>query len=312
MPGTKPQPQLKASLRSSTSSESPGPKKVVNPTDTQVEKGKISKMHETEGATVTAVSSAEIIESPVETMTVREEIKVLFEKMDRKMSKQFREMETKFSDFFDNFREELLALKTDMGESKEKLTSLSSKVLEIENSLEFQSKEQKDHEKKQDEKLDKVEKDLDKKIKDLDAKLMLLEKHDRKYNLLFYGIKEDHNENIYEKVRELFLTDLEMEEEKVQSMYFAHAHRLPSNSREGPRPLIVRFTSFEERESVLAHAPKLAGTRRRIVSDLPVPMKKERARLAKQAYDIRKKEGLQTRIKDKGLEVYLEIGRAHV
>ena len=39
----------------------------------------------------------------------------------------------------------------------------------------------------------------------------------------------------------------------------------------------------------------------------PVQMKNERGRLAKVAYKIRKEEKMQTRIKDKGLEVYLEV-----
>ena len=58
---------------------------------------------------------------------------------------------------------------------------------------------------------------------------------------------------------------------------------------------------------MLANAHKLAGSKRRILPDLPVVMKKERGRLAKEAYQIRKTEKLHTRIRDKGLEVYLEV-----
>ena len=99
---------------------------------------------------------------------------------------------------------------------------------------------------------------------------------------------------------------IDMDEERLQTMYFAHEHRLPSES-DGPKPIIVRFTSFEERDMVLSNAPKLAGGRRRIITDLPVQMKKERARLAKVAYRIHKEEKIQTRIKDKGLDGYLEV-----
>ena len=69
----------------------------------------------------------------------------------------------------------------------------------------------------------------------------------------------------------------------------------------------MRFAAYEDRELVLANAYKLAGTKRKILSDLPVVMKKERGRLASEAYKIRHDEELQTRIKDKGLDVYLEV-----
>ena len=50
----------------------------------------------------------------------------------------------------------------------------------------------------------------------------------------------------------------------------------------------------------------LAGTQRRIVVDLPKPMKRERNKLVKATYEIRKSERVQ-RIKDKGLKNDLEV-----
>ena len=58
---------------------------------------------------------------------------------------------------------------------------------------------------------------------------------------------------------------------------------------------------------MLSNAYKLVGSKRRIIADWPVQMKNERGRLSKIAYRIRKDELLQTRIKDKGLDVYLEV-----
>lgn len=57
----------------------------------------------------------------------------------------------------------------------------------------------------------------------------------------------------------------------------------------------------------MSNAPKLAGSRRRILSDLPVKMKEQRGKLAKEAYKIRHEEELQTRIREQGLEVFLEV-----
>ena len=40
--------------------------------------------------------------------------------------------------------------------------------------------------------------------KSLEDKLKLLEKHNRKYNLLFYGIQETENERVIDKLRTFF------------------------------------------------------------------------------------------------------------
>ena len=74
-----------------------------------------------------------------------------------------------------------------------------------------------------------------------------------------------------------------------------------------PKPIILRFASYADREMVLSNAYKLAGSKWRIVNDLPVIMKLKRKRLSNEAYKIRKSENLQTRIKDKGLSMYLQV-----
>lgn len=177
----------------------------------------------------------------------------------------------------------------------------------MERSIEFQAQTIEQSEIKQREKIDQTASDLESKIKMLNQKLMLLEKQDRKYNLLFYGVAEERAENVFEKVRQLCTDDLGLESEKVNNMYFAHGHRMLKEGSEGPRPIIIRFCSYQDRELVLSQAYKLAGSRRRILSDLPVEMKKERGRLAKVAYNVRQNEKFQTRIRDKGLSVFLEV-----
>ena len=46
------------------------------------------------------------------------------------------------------------------------------------------------------------------------------------------------------------------------------------------------FSSFDDRELVISQAFKLAGTGKKVLTDLPVP-KNERAKLARKAFDIR-------------------------
>ena len=75
----------------------------------------------------------------------------------------------------------------------------------------------------------------------------MLEKHDRKYNLIFYGFREEAKEDV---LRESFVNDLDLDEERVRNMYFSNGHRIPQKSP-GPKPIIFRFTSFEDRELIL-------------------------------------------------------------
>lgn len=247
----------------------------------------------------------------------RKEMKDYFENMDKNMDDRFTKMDEKFTRMFDSLTEEVVSMKNEMTETKgnvsrinTKVDEMETKVDDIEKSVEFQAGEladlKKDLRKERDERFDKVEKDLDKKINDLNSKLQLLEKHDRKYNLLFYGIKEEPNEDVFDKIKGILCTDMKIEEERVERIYFAHGHRLPTEGQ-GPRPIIIRFTAFEDRELILSKAKLLAGSRRRILVDLPVVMKKERDRLAKVAFEIRQKEKLQTRIIDRGLNVHLQV-----
>ena len=76
--------------------------------------------------------------------------------------------------------------------------------------------------------------ELNSKMVEMDKKLKLLEKHDQKYNLLFYGFTEEYNENIHETMRESFTQDLKIDKERVRNMYFAHGHRMPSKNP-GPK-----------------------------------------------------------------------------
>ena len=217
-------------------------------------------------------------------------------------------LDEKFSSRFNELRTDIKGINAEVKDAKRNIEEVSGKVKDIEKSLEFQANQLKVSDDKQEENLKKIKLEIDSKLEELNKKILLMEKHGRKYNLLFYGFPEERaGDNIYENMRNVFIEDLHLDSDKVENMYFANAHRLASEYSDGPRPIIMRFTSFEERELVLANAHKLAGSRRRILPDLPVVMKKERGRLAKEAYQIRKNEKLHTRIRDKGLEVYLEV-----
>lgn len=94
-------------------------------------------------------------------------------------------------------------------------------------------------------------------------------------------------------------------------MIFSSCHRFPT-AAEGPRPIIVRFVSFEDRETVYSKflMPVLRDEKKRILTDLPLELKIKRSKLAKEAFKIRKDEGVQTRIQEKCVSVYLEVRKS--
>lgn len=245
-------------------------------------------------------------ENEGEYIAFQEELRAMLMSMEERMSKRFEQIDSKFTRIFNGLKAEISSLRTDVTETKSHIDIIETKVKDMEESIEFNAATVKEVEKGQDGKLAAFQQKLEEKIKELDNKLLLLEKHDRKYNLLFYGVSEEQNENVIDIVRELFKNDLEIEEDRVNGMYFISGHRIPSESQ-GPKPIILRFSSSEDKDLVMSQSYKLAGSKRRILVDLPLPMKKERARLAREAYKIRQHEHLQTRIREKGLDVFLQV-----
>lgn len=238
----------------------------------------------------------------------QEELRTMLMSMEERMSKRFEQIDSKFTGIFNGLKAEISSLRADVTETKSQVDMIETKVKDMEESIDFNAVTVREVEKGQEDKLAAAEQRLEEKIKELDNKLLLLEKHDRKYNLLFYGVSEEQNENVIDTLRELFKNDLEIGEDRVNSMYFISGHRIPSESN-GPKPIILRFSSSEDKDLVLSKSYKLAGSKRRILVDLPLPMKKERARLAREAYKIRQHEHLQTRIREKGLDVILQVRR---
>ncbi|VDH99358.1 Hypothetical predicted protein [Mytilus galloprovincialis] len=126
------------------------------------------------------------------------------------------------------------------------------------------------------EKLFKQKIDLQQQIDELKEKSILLEKHDRKYSILIYGIDDSNpEENIYATTRKLFSEKLLRDAPQANSMPLANAHRVPTHGK-GPKPILVRFVHFGDKQLVMSKAYNLKGTKIRLLDDLPVSMKEER------------------------------------
>ena len=69
-----------------------------------------------------------------------------------------------------------------------------------------------------------IRQSLDNKILQVREELLLLEKHDRKYNCLVYGIPDKNDENIFETLRTFFEEDLGIESSRIDEIGTANAH----------------------------------------------------------------------------------------
>ena len=146
------------------------------------------------------------------------------------------------------------------------------KVDDMEDNIEHNVKIARDMKQECEQKQSETEKKLMERIKSLEDKLKLLEKHDRKYNLLFYGIQETENERVVENLRTFFKNDLKIDRNSVEYMRFTNGHRIPSKGP-GPKPIILRFTSHDDLNLVLSNSYRLADTKKRILIELPLEMK---------------------------------------
>ena len=157
-----------------------------------------------------------------------------------------------------------------------------------------------------------------------DDKLMYQELHQRKQNLLLYGIPSQTNENVQQVTAKALAQILETPIEEAVKIPVVNSHRLPtkkpfvgaSNAPAPPDPIIVRFARMTDRDRVLrafeqprqprsASGNFAAGERITVRTDLPPQMKRERGRLATIAFNLRKTKHLKTKIAIHGTKVIL-------
>ena len=177
-------------------------------------------------------------------------------------------------------------------------------------------------------------------ISDLKEKLLLMEIYNRKQNLLFYGVEEQREENIYKTLLEVFIL-LGVDEKTAQEINLINAHRLPrrndppdhtTDARSGPTtgratpaPIIAKFIKMTDRDLILstfenikrprealplataaAAANPPPTSRITVRTDLPPTLKARRGHLASVAYKLRKEKNLATRIKMQGVKIVLQ------
>lgn len=242
--------------------------------------------------------------------------------MMNKMERLFANLSSEMNTRFDLIGADILETKKSISDLKETVDFNSSRIQEVEK-----------------ESLPKLKEEIKAKTKVLDDKLTLLEIHDRKQNLLVYGVENrGSNENIYDTVHDVFVYFLRIPKSEAMKIALVNAHRLPAppvaSNQPQIRPIIIRFVCMADRDKLLyafdsSKRPKQAVVhsapdassastsqhptanstqfaRVTIRSDLPPAMKRERGRLASIAYKLRKEKHLATRIRINGTKVFLQ------
>lgn len=214
-----------------------------------------------------------------------------------------------------NLLQEINSLKTEVRSLKEKVNKNVDNIGEIKTSINHDADRLTTLENKT---VPEIHKKIVTETKRLEKQIVLQEIHDRKQNLLFYGIPQaSQDENVYEVVRNTLVSDFGFSVHESRMVFIANAHRLPrrrlndqqTDQQQAPDPIIVRFSNMVDREWVLRNqrARPFVTDKKPVMAytDLPPKMKKQRGDLVRQAKTLRS-EGNTTRIKTIETDVILE------
>ena len=101
------------------------------------------------------------------------------------------------------------------------------------------------------------------------TRLVKQELYNRRWNLLFFGVNEEHDENCKEKVKKIISEKLQIR--NVESMKFCGVHRVGRKqfAQRRNRPIICRFTCRKDQQRVYKAKAKLKNTQIYIADDVP-------------------------------------------
>ncbi|XP_049516647.1 uncharacterized protein LOC125942507 [Dermacentor silvarum] len=95
----------------------------------------------------------------------------------------------------------------------------------------------------------------------LEARLDDAENRSRRNNLLFYGLPDTNPTETYSQTEDLIIRHCSDHlDTQLSSNDIERAHRLGRHSKDRKRPIIVKFTCFKTKESILSKGPKFKGT----------------------------------------------------
>ncbi|XP_041346837.1 uncharacterized protein LOC121366455, partial [Gigantopelta aegis] len=143
--------------------------------------------------------------------------------------------------------------------------------------------------------LDGVMKDKDR----LTEEIVDLQSRSMRDNLLFFNIKEGENENCYELIEKFCADKLELSD----TLLMDRAHRIGKINPGRDRPIMVKFSSFRQREQVRKSSFKLKNTKFGIGEQFPKAVQQTKTLLMPAFKKAREENRRTALVKDK---VYID------
>ncbi|KAH9361658.1 hypothetical protein HPB48_005189 [Haemaphysalis longicornis] len=100
---------------------------------------------------------------------------------------------------------------------------------------------------------------LTQRVKDLQSRNNKLENRSRQQNLVFYGVDDNNRAETWDQSENL-ITTICKEELQIDLHSIQKAHRVGRYTESGKRPIVVNFSSYKEKQSVLTNAKKFKGS----------------------------------------------------
>ena len=147
--------------------------------------------------------------------------------------------------------------------AKDEIKALNDKVVSLDTTLQFTQAEH-----------DEVKEDVatceNKQIRQ-ESELTCQSIYSWRWNLLFFKITETEGESCNDLVKGILKSELKIEESRVNNMPLCSVHRLGEKrpNANQPRPIIVGFTCWADRDYVWRQCHHLEGSNIRIAEDLP-------------------------------------------
>ena len=112
------------------------------------------------------------------------------------------------------------------------------------------------------------------------ARNIKLEAYTRRSNLTFYGVDEFQTEDTEKEVRKVLAENLKMPKPKVDTLRFERVHRIKTREANSSkqRPIIARFSFYQEKREVFSFTKNLKHTGISIGDDYPVEINKTSTR----------------------------------
>lgn len=100
-----------------------------------------------------------------------------------------------------------------------------------------------------------------------EGKIEKLEQYTRRNSLRIFGLKEERNENLQDKVLQFFKNQLQ---EEVKVEHVDRVHRVGKFKVESTRAIIIKFVSYQQRALVFRKKKMLKGSGVTVKEDLTV------------------------------------------